>query len=177
MEYQYKLRPHHGLCISFFSVKKYNEKYKEYIKKIIAELENASIVCVTLQSDIFCEGCSSRLQDGSCSVADKVREYDQKILELCGWKEGMLLPYSEFKQAIHDNILSCKKCEIICGDSKLSEICYKNKRKNKKLICWINEQDKILSFHQEEGFVQKEFTDRDELRCFLLAVYGIYRIQ
>ena len=116
MEYQYKLRPHHGLCISFFSVKKYNEKYKEYIKKIIAELENASIVCVTLQLDIFCEGCSSRLQDGSCSVADKVREYDQKILELCGWKEGMLLPYSEFKQAIHDNILSCKKCEIICGD-------------------------------------------------------------
>lgn len=29
MEYQYKLRPHHGLCISFFSVKKYSEKYKE----------------------------------------------------------------------------------------------------------------------------------------------------
>ena len=24
---------------------------------------------------------------------------------------------------------------------------------------------------------KKEFTDRDELRCFLLAVYGIYRIQ
>ena len=61
MEYQYKLRPHHGLCISFFSVKKYSEKYKEHIKKIIAELENASIVCVTLQSDIFCEGCFSRL--------------------------------------------------------------------------------------------------------------------
>ena len=44
------------------------------------------------------------------------------------------------------------------------------------LICWINEQDKILAFHQE-GFVQNEFTDRDELRCFLLAVSGIYRIQ
>lgn len=88
-----------------------------------------------------------------------------------------LLPYSEFKQAIHDNILSCRKCEIICGDCEWSEICYINERKNKKLICWINEQDKILSFHQEEGFVQKEFTDRDELRCFLLAVYGIYRIQ
>lgn len=27
------------------------------------------------------------------------------------------------------------------------------------------------------GCGQKEFTDRDELRCFLLAVYGIYRIQ
>ena len=29
MEYRYKLRPHHGLCISFFSVKKYSEKYKK----------------------------------------------------------------------------------------------------------------------------------------------------
>lgn len=119
MEHRYKLRPHHGLCISFFSVKKYSEKYKKHIKKIIAE----------------------------------------------------------FKQDIHDNILSCRKCETICGDCEWSEICYINGRKNKKLICWINEQDKILSFHQEEGFVQKEFTDRDELRCFLLAVYGIYRIQ
>ena len=26
-------------------------------------------------------------------------------------------------------------------------------------------------------FVQNEFTDRDELRCFLMAVSGIYRIQ
>ena len=177
MEYQYKLRPHHRLCISFFSMKKYSEKYKEHIKKIIAELENASIVCVTLQSDIFCGGCSSRLQDGSCSVADKVREYDQKILELCGWKEGMLLPYSEFKQTIQDNIMSCRKCETICGDCEWSEICHITESKNKKLICWINEEDKILSFHQEEGFVQNEFTDRDELRCFLLAVSGIYRIQ
>lgn len=63
----------------------------------------------------------------------------------------MLLPYSEFKQAIHDNILSCRKCEIIYGDCEWSEICYINERKNKKPICWINEQDKILSFHQEEG--------------------------
>lgn len=177
MEYQYKLRPHHGLCISFFSAKRYSEKYKEHIKKIIAELENTSIVCITLQADIFCEGCPSSLQDGSCSVADRVREYDQKILEECGWKEEMLLPYSEFKQTIHDNILLCRKREIICGDCEWSEICYINESKNKKLICWINEQDKILSFHQEEGFVQKEFTDREELRCFLLAVSGIYRIQ
>lgn len=29
----------------------------------------------------FVRGCSSRLQNGSCSVADKVREYDQKILD------------------------------------------------------------------------------------------------
>ena len=35
MKYQYKLRPHHGLRISFFLAKKYSEKHKEYINKII----------------------------------------------------------------------------------------------------------------------------------------------
>ena len=38
MEYQYKLRPHHGLCISFFSMKKYSEKYKEHIKKSVEKI-------------------------------------------------------------------------------------------------------------------------------------------
>lgn len=80
------------------------------------------------------------------------------------------------RKTIHDNILSCRKCETICVDCEWNEICYINESKNKKLICWINEQDKILSFHQEE-FVQNEFTDRDELRCFLLAVSGIHRMQ
>ena len=80
------------------------------------------------------------------------------------------------RKTIHDNILSCRKCETICGDCEWNEICYINESKNKKLICWVNEEDKILAFHQE-GFVQNEFTDRDELRCFLLAVSGIYRIQ
>lgn len=50
-------------------------------------------------------------------------------------KTPRLLPYSEFKQAIYDNILSCRKCETICGDCEWSEICYINERKNKKLIC------------------------------------------
>ena len=73
--------------------------------------------------------------------------------------------------------MSCRKCETIWGDCEWSEICHITESKNKKLLCWINEEDKTLSFHQEEGFVQNEFTDRDELRCFLLAVSGIYRIQ
>ena len=86
------------------------------------------------------------------------------------------LPHFSCRKTIHDNILSCRKCETICVDCEWNKICYINESKNKKLICWINEEDKILSFHQEEGFVQNEFTDRDELRCFLLAVSGIYRM-
>ena len=69
--------------------------------------------------------------------------------------------------------MSCRKCETICGDCEWSEICHITESKNKKLICWINEEDKTLSFHQEEGFVQNEFTDRDELRCFLLTSFTV----
>ena len=50
MEYQYKLRPHHGLCISFFSAKRDSEKYKEHIKKIMAELENLYFIWQTRQA-------------------------------------------------------------------------------------------------------------------------------
>lgn len=50
-------------------------------------------------------------------------------------------------------------------------------RKKKKNCSYKEIITETLSFHQEEGLVQNEFTDRDELRCFLLAVSGIYRIQ
>ena len=42
------------------------------------------------------------LQDGSGSVAEKIREYDQKILEVCGWKEGMLRLYFSIASATAD---------------------------------------------------------------------------
>ena len=61
------------------------------------------------------------LQDGSGSVAEKIREYDQKILEVCGWKEGMLLLYSEFKQTIRSSACSQKGLYIIHAQS-LGEI-------------------------------------------------------
>ena len=57
----------------------------------------------------------------SGSVAEKIREYDQKILEVCGWKEGMLLLYSEFKQTIRASACSQKGLYIIHAQS-LSKI-------------------------------------------------------
>lgn len=102
MEYQYKLRPHHGLCISFFSVKKYSEKYKEHIKKIIAELENASIVCVTMQSDIF--------------VRDVPVDYKMEVVVLLIRFENMIkrfLNYVDGKKECYFRILNLNKIFMI----------------------------------------------------------------
>ena len=110
----------------------------------------------------------------SCATHVKSLSRHKWFADCCRPLENGIWPFGRVKPAVWSRNM---QCETICGDCEWSEICYINERKNKKLICWINEQDKILSFHQEEGFVQKEFTDRDEFRCFLLAVYGIYRIQ
>ena len=42
MEYKYKIRPHHGMCIAFFKGKGYSEKFTAHMKDIIKELENQS---------------------------------------------------------------------------------------------------------------------------------------
>lgn len=45
-------------------------------------------------------------------------------------------------------------------------------------VCWINEKEKILSFHFEEGYIRKEFSSRAEFETFIVsAASGGYRIQ
>lgn len=176
MEYQYRLRPHHGMCIAFFQGKGYSEEFTEHMKKIIEKLENNASIYLTLQTDIICKKCPNNIQ-GICNTDEKVAAYDQKVLEVCGWEEGMQLSYFDFRQNIHNKILRCGKREKICGDCEWNEICHFNEREKRKFICWINEQDKILSFHKEEGYVQKEFLDKEDFRRYVLAVSGLYKIQ
>lgn len=45
-------------------------------------------------------------------------------------------------------------------------------------VCWINEREKILSFHFEEGYVRKEFYSKEEFRTFIVsAASGGYKVQ
>lgn len=51
------------------------------------------------------------------------------------------------------------------------------RRENFRLTCWINERERILSFHYEEGFQQKKFTDKESYRLFVLAAAERYKVQ
>lgn len=53
----------------------------------------------------------------------------------------------------------------------------KTRGENFRLTCWINERERILSFHYEEGFQQKKFTDKESYRLFILAAAEIYKVQ
>lgn len=51
------------------------------------------------------------------------------------------------------------------------------KKQKDKYVCWLSEQERVLSFHKEEGYEQKEFKNEDEFRKFILAVSHIYKVQ
>lgn len=50
-------------------------------------------------------------------------------------------------------------------------------KETKKFVCWINEEEKILSFHYEEGYIRKEFEDKEDFRFFILAISRRYKVQ
>ena len=45
-------------------------------------------------------------------------------------------------------------------------------------VCWLNEEEKIMSFHYEEGHIRKDFQSRDEFREFIMFTVSCgYRVQ
>uniref|UniRef100_UPI0040570122 hypothetical protein n=1 Tax=Agathobacter sp. TaxID=2021311 RepID=UPI0040570122 len=53
-----------------------------------------------------------------------------------------------------------------------------SKEQKEVFVCWIDEENKILSFHYEEGFVRKEFVSRPEFRDFMMFSMSCgYRVQ
>ena len=33
-------------------------------------------------------------------------------------------------------------------------------------VCWVNEEERILSFHQKPGYEKKEFRDKEDFQSF-----------
>lgn len=52
------------------------------------------------------------------------------------------------------------------------------KEQKEVFVCWINEDEKILSFHYEEGFIKKEFESRPEFQDYMMfSVSCGFRVQ
>ena len=125
MEYQYKIRAHHGMCIAFFQGKGYSNEFTAHMSEMIHKLENNPTICISTQMDVICLKCPNNKQ-GICETEKKVAEYDRQVLERCGLSDGMIMPYADFKKAVYDNILLPGKREEICGNCQWSEICHFN---------------------------------------------------
>lgn len=125
MEYQYKIRAHHGMCIAFFQGKGYSNEFTVHMGEMIHKLENNPTICISTQTDAICLKCPNNIQ-GVCETESKVTEYDRQVLKRCGLSDGMIIPYADFKKAVYEHILLPGRREEICGNCQWSEICHFN---------------------------------------------------
>ena len=122
MKYQYKIRPHHGMCIAFFQGKGYSNEFTAHMDELIHKFEKNPTICITSQTDAICLKCPNNKQ-GICETESKVAEYDRQVLERCSIREGTIMPYADFKKTVCENILLPGKREEICGNCQWNKIC------------------------------------------------------
>lgn len=134
----FKLRPHHGLCITFFEGKGYSPEFIQHMTKVIHDLntQNPEIELI-LHTDIICSSCPHNL-NLLCESASKVLHYDKKVLALCGLQPHQKLLWKEFQNLIAEKILYPEKLASVCGNCQWSNICLK-----KSSLTFCHKYDKI----------------------------------
>lgn len=122
MDYQFQLRPHHGMCMAFFQGKGYSSEFTAHMAETIQQLGDETMVRICAQTDVICGKCPNN-QSGTCETERKVAEYDRQVLERCGLADGAVLPYGQFRGAVQENILGPGSRKEICGDCQWNELC------------------------------------------------------
>lgn len=52
------------------------------------------------------------------------------------------------------------------------------KKETERFVCWLNEKEKIMSFHYEEGYTRKEFKSKPEFQEFIMFTVSCgFRVQ
>ena len=116
----YKIRAHHGMCLSFFQGKGYSGEFVENMSRMKAILaENPEIILMDGPDDI-CAACPNRLTE---TCAEKASRYDREVLRRCGLSAGERLPYREFSRKVIETILRPGVRAEICGDCQWSSLC------------------------------------------------------
>lgn len=118
----YRIRAHHGMCLAFFQGKGYSEEFAEHMGRINQELEKNPKVCLADAADDICTHCPHCVS-AVCRSAEKVANYDRKVLELCGLEVGAVLEWKVFEELVKRNILDAGKRKAVCGDCQWDALC------------------------------------------------------
>ena len=125
------LRPHHGMCLAYFEGKGYSDDFTENMQKMLEFLEKDAMVELTVAGDKICSVCPN-LEAGICVSAELVKNYDNKVLKLCGLKAGEQISFRKFVDCVQEKILGSGKREEICGGCQWNEICSRKESRWKK---------------------------------------------
>ena len=118
----YPIRPHHGMCLALFIGNGYSNGFTAHMQEMLELFTEGADVRLVMQTDEICSACPNNCE-GICEAAEKVKRYDTAVLDECGLKEGQMLAFYEFTDAVQQKIISTGKREEICGDCQWNRIC------------------------------------------------------
>ena len=119
-----KVRPHHGLCIQFFEGKGYSDTFTLHMGEVIRRLDENTVIELAAARDEICSCCPND-EEAGCRTSEKVKRYDNKVLELTQTKEGERIFWQEFVQKVKANIIDAGRMQEVCGDCGWAGICHK----------------------------------------------------
>lgn len=121
-----ELRPHHGLCIGQFIGKGYSKDFVENMKHVISKLESDNpyikFVCHT---DIICSRCPHNHNE-TCHSGQKVLDYDEACLRLCGFYENQEMKWFDFKDKMKEMVLKKDRLNEVCINCSWIDLCLEN---------------------------------------------------
>ena len=123
-----EIRAHHGLCTRFFEGKGYSAEFNRHMTRTIEYLQSNPMVRIVNHGDEICRSCPN-MQGGACKDKEKVLAYDNKVLELCGLKPGVEIPWSKFADSVQENIIKKQRLAAVCSNCEWWEICHKKSLK------------------------------------------------
>ena len=123
------LRPHHGMCFQFYEGKGYSEDFTDHMGRLIREMEEnpSQLITLKVETDIVCKNCPNN-ESGVCSTQEKVRKYDNGVLQACNIKDGDEMPYEQFISTVKTKVIDTGLRNEICGDCGWNYICEKSNR-------------------------------------------------
>lgn len=116
------LRPHHGMCLTYFTGHGYSGAFSAHMAATLAALTPERPVRLAAETDEICSACPNN-EGGLCSRPERVAGYDRAVLELCGLAEGQVLPFGAFTGLVQEKILAAGLRPGICKGCQWNEVC------------------------------------------------------
>ncbi len=117
------LRPHHSLCLRYFSGKGYSDDFVEGMSEILRRLEAENpAVTITDNCDSVCARCPRNIS-GTCSSSEKVSRMDRLCGEELKLSPGDQITWRLLKDRAYHNIIITGKRKNICRGCVWESLC------------------------------------------------------